>query len=83
MLISHECTNRFIVLRLVFGVDLTVMLIFRGNRHFLVPYFYFLIIYFISRKARKGAMPLFFTTLEETKKHQRMDDVLIHEKMKI
>jgi hypothetical protein len=28
-------------------------------------------------------MPLFFTTLEETKKHQRMDDVLIHEKMKI
>ena len=53
------------------------------NRHLLIPYFYFLIIYFIFRKARKGAIPLFFTTLEETKKHQIMDEVLIHEKMKI
>ena len=31
----------------------------RGGFHFLIPYFYFRIIYFISRKARKGAKTAF------------------------
>jgi hypothetical protein len=41
-----------IVWFLAFVVDLTVMLIFKSNRHFLIPYFYFLIIYFFCHEER-------------------------------